>query len=99
MTQNEDYGNAGTKFPIHRLDIVNLDSLQDFFGRHCGEFKATEKVSAESLEMAADEATHFSRGLFIVKRNGNIALSQASVFPGQNPCTKTEELPEGKENR
>jgi hypothetical protein len=49
--------------------------------------------------MAADEATNFSRGLFIGKRNGNIALSQASVFAGQNPCTKTEELPEGKENR
>jgi hypothetical protein len=89
MTQNENYWNAGAKFPIHRLDIVNLDPLQNFLGRHCGEFNATEKVSAESLEMAADEPTHFSRGLFIGKRIGDVTLCQASIFPGQQPCTKT----------
>src|SRR5206468_1754612 len=55
MTQNKHYGNTGAKFSIHRLDIIHLDPLQDFFGRHCGEFNATEKVSAESLEMATDE--------------------------------------------
>jgi hypothetical protein len=99
MTQNENHGNAGAKFPIHRLDIVNFDSLQDLLRRHCGEFNATEKVSAESLKMAADEPTHFSRSLFIGKRNGDVALCQVSIFPGQEPCTKTEKLPEGKENR
>jgi hypothetical protein len=49
--------------------------------------------------MAADEPTHFSRSLFIGKRNGDVTLCQASIFPGQKPCAKTEELPEGKENR
>src|SRR2546423_1303900 len=99
MTQNKHYGNTGTKFSIHRLDIIHLDPLQDFFGRHCGEFNATEKVSAESLEMATDEATHFLRVFFIGKRDGNVALCQAPIFPGQTPCTKTEELPGDKENR
>src|SRR6267378_6947157 len=99
MTQNEHYGNAGAKFPIHRLDIVNLDPLQDFRRRHCSEFDATEQISAESSEMATDEPTHFLPGLFIGKRNGNVAFCQASIFPGQEPCTKTEELPEHKENR
>jgi hypothetical protein len=54
-------------------------------------------VSAESLEMAADELTHFSRGLFVDKRNRNIAFCQASIFPGNEPGTKTEKLSEGKE--
>ena len=97
MTQNEHYGNAGAKFPVHRLDIVNLDASQNFLRRHCSEFNATENVSAESLEMAADEPTHFPQGLFIGKRNGNIAFCEASIFPGNEPGTKTEKLSNGKE--
>jgi hypothetical protein len=97
MTQNEHHRNAGAKFPVHRFDIVNLDPPQDFLRRHRGEFNATEKISAESLEMAADESTHFSRGFFIGKRNGNIAFREASIFPGNEPGTKTEKLSNGKE--
>src|SRR5581483_102587 len=99
MTQNEDDGNAGPKFPGHRLDIFNLHPLEDFLRRHCSEFNATEKVSAESLEMAPDESTHFSRGFFIGESNGDIALCQASIFPRHTPRTKTKEFPDGKENR
>jgi hypothetical protein len=47
--------------------------------------------------MAADEPTHFSRGLFIGKRNSNIAFRQAPIFPGNEPGTKTEKLSNGKE--
>src|SRR4051812_12675276 len=97
MTQNEHYGNASAKFPGHRLDIFNLNSLEDFLGRHCGKFNATEQVSAESLEMEAYESTHFCRSLFIGKCYGNIALGQAPVFPRNEPGTKTEALSNGKE--
>lgn len=81
MTQNEHHGNAGAKFPVHRFDIVHLDPPQDFLWRHRSQFNAAEKISAESLEMAADEPTDLSRGLFIGKRNRNIAFRQASIFP------------------
>jgi hypothetical protein len=98
MTQNEHYGNTGAKFPVHRLDIFNLHPLQDFLGRHCGEFNAAEKVSAKSLEMAADEPTHFSQGFLIGKCNSDVALCQVSIFRGQAPRTKTEQLSEGNGN-
>jgi hypothetical protein len=97
MTQNEHYGNASAKFPGHRLDIFNLNSLEDFLGRHCAKFNATEQVSAESLEMEAYESTHFSRGLFTGKCNGNIAVRQASIFPGNEPRTNTKKLSNGKQ--
>jgi hypothetical protein len=41
MAQNEHYRNAGAKFPVHRFDIFDLDSLQDFLWRQCGKFNAT----------------------------------------------------------
>jgi hypothetical protein len=97
MTQNEHYRNATAKFPVHRLDIVNRNTPEDFLWRHRGEFNATEKVSAESLEMAADKPTHFSRGLFIGKCNGNITVRQASIISGNEPGTDTEKLSNGKQ--
>src|SRR5882724_4925359 len=97
MTQNEHDRNASAKFPVHRLDIVNRNAPEDFLRRHRGEFNATEKVSAESLEMAADKPTHFLRILFIGKCNGNIAVRQASIFPGNEPGTNTEKLSNGKQ--
>src|ERR1043166_2218221 len=97
MAQNEHHGHASAKFPVHRLDIFDLDSLQDFLWRQCGEFDATQKVSAEASEMPADEPMHFWWCLFISKRNGNVAFRQVTIFPGNEPGTKTEELPERKE--
>src|ERR1043166_7049200 len=76
MAQNEHHRNASAKFPVHRLDIFDLDSLQNFLWRQCGEFNATEKVGAEPSKMPADEPTYFSRRLFTSKRNGNVTLGQ-----------------------
>src|ERR1044071_5491902 len=97
MTQNQHYRNARTKFPGHRVDIFNLNSLEDFLGRHGGKFNATEQISAEPLEMEAYESTDLRRSLFIGKCYGNIALGQVPIFPRNEPGAKTEALSNGKE--
>jgi hypothetical protein len=97
MAQNEDHWNASAKFPVHRLDIFDLDSLEDFLWRQCGEFNATKKVSAQSSEMPTHEPAHFTRCLFAGKRYGNVAFGQVSILSGNEAGTKTEELSEYKE--
>jgi hypothetical protein len=43
--------------------------------------------------MPADEPTYFALRLFASKRNGNVAFRQVTIFSGNEPGTKTEELP------
>jgi hypothetical protein len=97
VTQNEHHRNACAKFPRHRLDIFDLDALEDFFWRHLREFCAAKQVRAEPPEMEAHKLTQFARGLFIRKRNLKVARCQTPIFPRKHPRADAEELPETEE--
>jgi hypothetical protein len=97
MAQNEHHWYAGAKFPVHRFYILNLNPLQYFLRRNRGEFNATKKVGAESLEMATGQRTDFCWSFFVGKRDGNIAFCQVTILPGNEPGAKTEHLSSGEE--
>src|SRR4029453_6737311 len=97
VTQNEHHRNTCAKFPRHRLDIFDLDALEDFLWRHLREFCAAKQVRTEPPEMAAHKLTQFARRLFIRKRNLKIARGQTAIFPGKHPCADPDELPESEE--
>ena len=42
MTQNERHRNARAKFASHRLDIFNLDVLEDFLWWHLRQLRAAK---------------------------------------------------------
>src|ERR1700746_1595839 len=63
VTQNEDSGNACAKFARHRLDILDLDMLEDFLWSHLREFRAAEQVRTEPPEMAPHQMPQFTRRL------------------------------------
>ena len=45
VTQNEHDRNACAKFPRHRLDIFDLDALEDFSGGICVSFALQSKFA------------------------------------------------------
>src|SRR6266436_49925 len=69
VTQNEHHRNARAKFARHRLDIFDLNALEDFLRRHLRQLRAAKQVGAEPPEMAAHKLTQFERRLFIRKSN------------------------------
>jgi hypothetical protein len=97
VTQNEHNWNARAKFPRHRLDIFDLDTLQDFLGWHLRQFRAAKQVGAEPPEMATHKLTQFARRLFIRKGNLKVPLCQTPIFAGKHPCAGPKELPETEE--
>jgi hypothetical protein len=99
VAQNEHHRHAGAKFPRHRLDIFDLDVLEDFIRRHLREFGAAKQVRTEPPEMLVHKLAQFARRLFIRKRNLKIARCQAPILPGKHPRANTEELPESEEKR
>src|SRR5260370_27331337 len=99
VTQNEHHRNACAKFPRHRLDIFDLDTLEDFLRRHLRQLRTAKQVGTEAPEMEAHKPTQFARRLFIRKRNLKVTRCQAAIFPGKHPCADAEELPEPEEKR
>src|SRR4029077_20864471 len=99
VTQNEHHRNACAKFPRHRLNVFDLDALEDFLRRHLRQLRATKQVRAEPPEMEAHKLTQFARRLFIRKRNLKVARCQTPIFPGKDPRADAEELPETEEKR
>src|SRR6476646_803252 len=99
VTQNEHHRNARAKFACHRLDIFDLNALEDFIWRHLREFCAAKQVRAEPPEMATHKLTQFARRLFIRKRNLKVSRCQTAIFPGKHPRADAEELPESEEKR
>jgi len=103
MTQHEHHRNACTKFAVHGLDIFNFDSTEDLLRRHLGEFGAAKQVSAQPLEMAADEATQFDRRALVTKGNRDVAFTLClSLSKEEKKCffiinRKRKEI-EGKKN-
>src|SRR6478735_1649468 len=69
VTQNEHHRNARTKFTRHRLDVFDLDALEDFLGWHLRQLRAAKQIGAEPAEVATHKLTQFARRLFIRKRN------------------------------
>src|SRR4249920_2745449 len=65
VTQNEHHRNARAKFARHRLDIFDLDALEDFLRWHLRELRATKQVRTELPEMAAHKLAQFARRLFM----------------------------------
>src|SRR5437870_6533749 len=91
MTQDEHHRNACAKFAVHRLDVFDLDPLEDLLRRHCREFYAAKQVGAEPPKMPTYKATQFPRRLFIAKSNLNVAFCETPIFPRNEPRTKAEE--------
>src|SRR5438876_5978948 len=92
MTQDEHHRNACAKFAVHRLDVFDLDPLEDLLRRHCREFYAAKQVGAEPPKMPTYKATQFPRRLFIAKSNLNVAFCETPIFPRNEPRTRAEEF-------
>jgi hypothetical protein len=99
VTQNEHHRNACAKFPRHRLDIFDLDALEDFLRWHLCQLRAAKQVGAEPPEMASHKLTQFARRFFIRKGNLKVPRCQTPIFPGKHPCANAEELAETEEKR
>ena len=97
MTQDEHDRNACAKSAGHGFDVFDFDPLEDLVRRHSHQFCAAKQISAKALKMPAHKAAQFARRLFIGKRNSNIALCQAPIFPGKDPGTKAKELAKSKQ--
>src|SRR6266496_2119196 len=99
VTQNEHHRNARAKFARHRLDILDLDVLEDFLRWHLRQLRAAKQIRTEPPEMAPHKLTQFARRLFVRKRNLKVARCQTPIFPGKHPRADAEELPETEEKR
>ena len=96
VTQNKHDRNACAEFPRHRLDILDLNVLQDFVRWHLRKFCAAQQVCPEPAEMPPRELTQFARRFFISKGNLKIACCETPVFPGKDPRANTEEFTESE---
>src|SRR5207245_935323 len=97
QTQREHHWNTRAKFAGHRLNVFDLDPLEDFLGRHSREFYAAKQVSPQPLKMPAYKAMQVARRLFAGERNRNVAFCQTPVFSRNQPRARAKELPNSKE--
>src|SRR5262249_48743856 len=59
MAQHQHDGYAGAKSAVHRLDVFDRDSPQDFLRRHLHELCAGKQISAQAPKMTAHKAAQF----------------------------------------
>src|SRR5207248_6573451 len=65
VTQNEHDRNARAEFARHRLDILDLDVLEDFLRWHLRKFCAAKQIRTEPSEMSVHKLRQFARRRFI----------------------------------
>ena len=82
---------------IYRVEIFDFGATLDLLDRHGRDFQAAEEISAQPLEVTANETPPLAWRLFFAESNRNVVKGEAAITRQNQPRAKTDELSKAKE--